>query len=152
MNMSGEHWLRHSIVIHPFIKLDIPDDNGHSLKINHYHWHTIKVFDYPSRITKKWAWYIDYWMAKMKVRYPHHYISRHTCGYFPEAEADSETHKKRQISAAKAQVSKVLNIMEIRRKELSTQLYQDETNDPVMILARRKLEEKKFKLSQLIID
>ena len=152
MNMSGEHWLKHSICIHPFRKLETPDDNGHYLKPVYDHWHCVKTFDYPSRITKKWAWYIDYWMAKTKVRFPRHNISHRVCVYFPEAEADSETNRKRQISAAQAQVTKVLNVMKIRRAQLSTQLFQDEISDPIMKKARAKLEEKKSKLQQLLIE
>lgn len=152
MNKNGQHWLRHRICIHPFKKLDEPDSDGHSLKVVHDHWHTVKVFDYPHWITKKYAWYIDYWMAKIQVRFPRHYISKRVAGYWPDADADLETQKKRKISAAKAQVSKVLNVMAIRKAQLSKELFQDELHDPVMKLARRKLEEKKFKLQQLLID
>jgi hypothetical protein len=124
MNKKGVHWLKHSICIHPFKKIQTTDDNGHSIKVNHFHWHTIKEFDYPSWITKKWAWYINFWKAKMQVRFPTYYITHRVYGYWPEADADFETQKKRQISAAKGQVSKVLSIMEERRKLLSTQLFQ----------------------------
>jgi hypothetical protein len=150
--MSGEHWMRHRICVHPFRKLDQPDHNGHNLKTVYDHWHCVKTFDYPSRITKKWAWYIDYWLARTKVRFPRNYVSHRTCGYFPEDEADAEGIKKRQRSSAQAQITKVLNVMEMRRKELSTQLFQDELTDPIMKKARAKLEEKKFKLQQLLID
>jgi len=152
MNNNGAHWLKHSICIHPFKKLEKPDAEGHSLSVVHDHWHTVKIFDYPSWITRKHDWYINYWFAKIKVRFPRYYISLRVCGYWPEAEADLETQKKRKISAAKAQVSKVLGVMEQRRLELSKQLFQDEVNDPVMKLCRQKLEEKKFKLNQLLID
>ena len=152
MSIPGEHWMRHNIAVHPHIKLDVTDDMGHSLKTNHYHWHVIKSFDYPYRVTKKWSWYINYWFAKMQMRFPHHYIDMRTCGYCPDAEADVDERLKRSISAARAQVTKVLNVMEMRRKEMSTQLYQDEETDPVMIMGRRKLQEKQFKLSQLIIN
>jgi hypothetical protein len=91
-------------------------------------------------------------MALLQVRFPTYYISARVCGYWPEEIADSETQKKRQISAAKAQVSKVLGVMEVRRKELSLQLFQDEQSDPVLIKCRQKLEEKRFKLNQLLID
>lgn len=150
MNKNGEHWLKHSICVHPFKKLDHPDEYGNHLKTVHDHWHTVKVFDFPSRITKKWAWFIDYYVARIKVRYPRHTVSHRVCGYWPEAEADMETQKKRKISAAKAQVSKVLGVMEQRRLELSKQLFQDEENDPIMKMAKQKLEEKKFKLNQIL--
>lgn len=151
MNIKGGHWLRNTIVIHPFIKTEKPDEYGNYLKVNHYHGHILKVFNYPSWITKKWDWYIHYWFAKMQVRFPRYHLSHKVCGYWPEAEADSETIKKRQISAAKAQISKVLNVIETRRQELSKQLFQDEETDPLMVHCRIKLEEKKFKLSQLIM-
>ena len=132
MNTQGQHWLKHSICVHPFRKIEEPDEYGRMARIVHDHFHTIKVFDYPSWITKKWSWYITYWMSKMQIRFPRYQISHHVCGYWPEAEADSETIKKRQIAAAKGQISKVLSIIEDRKKELSLQLFQDETNDQIL--------------------
>ena len=149
MNLKGEHWLRHRIVVHPNKKTE-PDEFGITLKTNHYSSHTLKIFDYPSWISRKWEWYINYWFAKMQLRFPRHHLSLCVAGYFPEAEANSEAILKRQISAAKAQVSKVLNVMEMRRKELQSQLFQDEFSDPLMSECRIKLEEKKYKLQLLI--
>lgn len=147
MIKRGKHWLRYSICIHPFRKQE-----NRSLQTVHDHWHVLKVFDYPSEIIYRWDWYVKFCTAKLQVRFPRHHISLRVCGYWPDAEPDSETLKKRQISAARAQVTKVQNIIRMRRNELSKELFQDETNDPVMIKARRKLDEKQFKLNQLIVD
>jgi hypothetical protein len=151
MDHKGIQWFDYSIIVNSNQKLKEPDEYGRILVPNYYHGHVLKRFNYPSKITKKWQWYIDYCVAKMKLRFPRHRVSLSLYSYFPDEKPDDETARKREIAAAKAQVSKVLNIMEIRRQELSTQLFQDEENDIVMIKCRAKLIEKKFKLEQLII-
>lgn len=144
--------MHHSICVHPMKKLYKPDEYGRNVEVNYMHWHVVRVFDYPSWITRKWSWYINYWFAKIQLRFPNYYIDHRVAGYWPEDEANPETQKKRQISAAKAQVTKIENIISGRKNELSTQLFQDEENDPILIKANQKLAQKKFNLNQLLID
>ncbi|MGD9930171.1 MAG: hypothetical protein AB7U05_09135 [Mangrovibacterium sp.] len=152
MKKKGKHWLRKRICVHPMHKTTVLNAFGTNSEPVNDHWHTVKTFDYPSWIQSKWSWYVDYWYARIKVRFPRHHVSIRVYGYWPEAEADTETQKKRQLAAAKAQVTKIENLINHRRRELSAQLFQDETTDPVMIRATQKLDEKKFKLEQLVND
>jgi len=152
MEHTGKQWFHYRIVVHPNIKLKESDQYGKILEPNHYHSHTLKVFNFPSEVFHRRPWFISYWLAKMQVRFPKHKITSWLCPHFPDDKPDAETQKKREIAAAKAQVTKVENIIKIRRMELSKELFQDEENDPVMIKARNKLGEKKFKLQQILMD
>lgn len=148
--MKGEHCLRHTIAVHP-LKKAIDEHGNVTLVTNHYHHHNLKVLDFPMWICKKWSWYIDYCVAKAKVRFPRHYISHRVYGYRLN-ESDEETTKKRHISAAKAQISKVLNIMKEREAQISRELFNDLDSDPIIQACRLKLEEKRMKLERLMIS
>lgn len=152
MEHKGKQWFQYRIVVHPNKRLEKPDQYGLMIQPNHYHSHSLKVFNFPSEVFHRRPWFIRYWIAKMQVRFPMHKVTPWLYPHFPDENPDEETQKKRQISAAKAQVTKVENIIRMRRDELSKELFNDETNDPVMIKARGKLAEKQFKLNQLLID
>ncbi len=139
------HYLRHRICVHPLIK-----KNGDYVT-NHYSCHELKVFDYPAEIIRRRYWLVNLWAAKMQVRFPRHHIRIHVAGYY-WPELDDETIKKRRIAAAKGKVSKIKRLIEERIKEMSTTLWQDYDSDPFIILARQKLEEAEFKLSQMTIN
>jgi len=150
MKKKGQHWLRKRICIHPMRKTEVVNAFGSNTEPTFDHWHTLKTFDYPSWIQSKWSWYIDFWYARIKVRFPRHYVSIRVYGYWPEAEADTDIQRKRQIAAAKAQITKIENIIKLRRGQLSTQLFQDENADPIMVKAKQKLDGKLFKLNLLL--
>ena len=110
---------------------------------NYHHHHHIKSFNFPDWITDKWAWYIRFWHAKTQVRFPRHNVSLQVCPHYPEFENDMERIRKQQIAAAKGQITRIENLIREREEELGRQLFCNPDQDPVIINARKKLEEKK---------
>jgi len=149
MDHKGKRWFYYTITVHPNQKLNEPDQYGNFIHVNHYHHHVLKVLNYPDSIIERRQWYLRYLVAKFQVRFPKHKINLTLCPYYPE-DSDPVLFKKRQISAAQAQITRVLNLINERRKELSTQLFKDELNDPFLMKCREKLYEKQYKLQQLI--
>lgn len=146
MNTMKTHFLKVAICVHPNLKCK---ESVTGERTNHYHWHTMKVLNYPSEVLKRRSWVQKYWMAKIQIRFPKHYVTQRVAGYyFPED--DEMTIKKRQISAARGQISKLNRLIDERRKELSTQLFQDYENDPFILKCRSKLENKETHLSNLL--
>jgi len=140
------HCLKVKICVHPNLK----DENSVTgVTPNHRNWHILKVLDFPTEILKRRDWVQKYWAAKMQLRFPKHLINQRVAGYwYPDD--DESTIKKRQISAAKGQISKLKRLIEERKKELSTQLFQDYENDPFIVKCEAKLHTKENHLSNLL--
>lgn len=147
MTNKGQRWMHYTIAVSPNKKWR----PGEPDRPNYHHHHHIKSFNFPDWITEKWMWYIRWWHAKTQVRFPRHYVSMSVCPYYPEFENDAERIRKQSIAAAKAQISRVENMIKEREKELATQLFSDPDQDPIIKKLRKKLEEKKCNLEQIII-
>lgn len=146
MKKEKTHCLKISFVVHPNIKCS---ESVTGEKTNNFHKHVVKVLDYPKDVIMRRNWYITYWRAKVQVRFPRHYVAQHVYGYY-YPEDDEATIKNRQISSAKAQITKIKRLVDERKKELSKGLFQDFETDPYILKCTSKLEEKELKLSNLL--
>ena len=148
-NDAANLWARVSIVVHPNKR--IRDENG-KLRVNNYEWHTIKQWDYPKWIIDKHTWFFKWVMALVQCRFPKHYVSYHYGGYYPETKERLGSKRLSAIAAAKAQVTKVENAIAEFIEEKSKTIGSDYENDPIYKKLLCKLDDKKFKLQQAVMQ
>lgn len=125
-------------IVHPF-------KDG---KTDHFHGHELKRLTYPVRVFNNRMWFIRYMACLLQVRFPKHYIDQHTSCLYPDIPDDIIL--KRRLSAAKAQITKVENVINNYTEEQNKKLFGLEKEDPIMEKLLLKLEEKKLKYSNLI--
>jgi hypothetical protein len=136
------------IVVHP--NKSEKDENGR-FKTNHYHFHTIRKYNYPKWIVDKHGWFFQWVQALVQCRFPKHHVGFQYCGYFPDTNEKTLSRRKMAISAAQGQITKVNNQMELIREYSRKSLFQDYTELPEYVRLQTKLEEKKFKLQELLL-
>ena len=142
-------WARVAIVVHPNKK--VKDEIG-AFKVNYYEYHVIKQWDYPKWIIDKHRWFFTWVQALIQCRFPKHYVSYHHGGYYPETKERLGSKRLSAISAAKAQVTKVENAIAEFIEEKSKTIWSDYENDPIYKKLLCKLDDKKFKLQQAVMQ
>lgn len=147
--MESKFWTRISIVVHPNLK---EKDEWGGFKVNHYHYHVIKEYRYPSWIVKKHDRFFQYIQALVQCRFPKNYVSFHYCGYIPETREKLQSKRRSKISSAQAQVTKVKNAIELLKTECAGTLFADYTKHPLYPKLKDKLLEKEFKLQQAVME
>lgn len=146
--MKKDWWARISIAVHP--NKNVRDENGR-WKVDHYNWHVIRSWELPAWITDKHRWYFQYVMALVQVRFKDHYVTYRYAGFIPETREKLNSHRRRKIASARAQVTKVEKAIEIYEKNKKNSLFNNYMEDPVYKKLKQKLEEKEFKLQQAIL-
>ena len=141
-------WAQISIRVHPNKKQ--LDEYG-CFKKNHFHSHILKEWNYPRWIIMKHQSFFWWVMCSYQVRFKNYKVEKTYCGYYPETKERLNSKRQSSISAAKAQVTKVQNVMAAFKEEKSKTLWNDYENDPIYKRLIEKLEEKKFKFEQAIM-
>ena len=149
MKGNNEYWAEVSICVHPNRKK--LNEYG-NYETNHYAWHVIKKYNYPKWIIDKHKRFLDWVLALAQVRFRKHHISFRYYGYKREDGNSILEKKKREIAAAKAQVSRIENAIRDYQDEMSKTLFNDLSNDEIYKKLLCKLDEKKFKLQQALMD
>jgi hypothetical protein len=147
--MENEFWAIVSIVVHPN-KNEINESGNY--RVNHYTWHTLRSWDYPKWIVDRHKRFFVWVQSLYQVRFPRHYISFHYFGYKKEDEGSAQLKRKREISAAMAQVTRIENLIKEYSEERSKTLFSDLSNDEIYMSLLRKLENKKFALQQIAMS
>jgi len=142
-------WMQITIRVHPNTKE--VDEWGNPQK-NHYHYHILKSWEYPKWIIMKHAKFFWWVMCMYQVRFKYYGINKTYCGYYPDTKERMGSKRLNAISAAKAQVTKVENAIAYFIEEQSKSLFSDYENEPVYKNLLCKLEEKKFKLEQAVMQ
>jgi hypothetical protein len=149
MKKKAEIWAQVSIVVHPFRKEK--DENGRG-KVNHYHWHVIKEWEYPKWIIDKHRWFFTFVMALVQTRFKAYSLSFRYCGFYPDTRESIISKRQRSISAAKAQVTKYENKMNILENLCKGTLFSDYKDHPLYPRLKFKIEENKLKFEQEIMS
>lgn len=149
MKEQEPFWAIVSICVHPNRK-HINESGNY--ETNHYHWHTLRQWDYPKWIIDRHRKFFVWVQAIYQVRFPNNYISFRYYGY-KKAGEDSDRQKiAREIAAAKAQVTKVENAIKEYQAERSATLFSDLSTDEIYLKLTCKLEQKKFLLQQAVLS
>lgn len=137
MNLKKEY-CRVAICVHPLSK---KRDGNYGT--NHYHKHWLKEYRYPRSIIERRRWFFTYVGAKMQVRFPRNYISIYFAYYENETKEYLNSKRRQKISAAKAQITKVQNVINLYVVQKKGELFFDEATDPVLLKLKVKLEQKR---------
>lgn len=146
--MLKQLWAKVSIAVHP--NKNELDEYG-NWRVNHYHWHIIKEWHYPKWIVDRHRRFFMWVVALVQVRYPGHYVQYRYAGYFPDTKELLTSKRQRSISAAKAQLTKIENIIREYEIEKSKTLFRDLSKDQIYTSLTAKLEQKKLNLHQAIV-
>lgn len=146
--MSSDIWAKVWICVYPNKK--VIDDKG-CWKVNHYSSHVVKSYDYPKWIIDKHRQFFTYIQALIQVRFKNHYVDYHYAGYYPETGEQLASKRRRAISAAQAQVTKVENVIMQYKEEVNKTLWNDLSKDETYQKLLQKLEVKKFRLQQAVM-
>jgi hypothetical protein len=146
--MEKQLWAKVSIAVHPN-KKEL-DEYG-NWRINHYHWHVIKEWHYPKWIVDRHRRFFKWVLALVQSRFPKHSVEYRYAGYYPETKERLCSKRQQSISAAKAQITKVENIIRDYEAEKNKSLWSDLNSDPIHKKLIEKLEQKKFNLQQAIM-
>jgi len=142
-------WAQISIRVHPN-KKEVDEDGCR--QTNHYHWHILKEWNYPRWIIKKHDDFFVWVMCIYQVRFKNYKVDKTYCGYYPETMERLGSKRLSSISAAKAQITKVENVIAEFKAEKGKTLWNDFENDPIYKKLLCKLEDKKFKLEQAVMQ
>lgn len=85
-------------------------------------------------------------VALAQVRFPQHYIHNGYYAYFPDTKEKLASKRQLAISAAKSQLTRYQNKIELLKQHCAGTLFSDYTQHPVYAHLKAKLEEKKLKL------
>jgi len=146
--MEKQLWAIVRISVHP--NRNRMDERG-NWRVNYYHWHVIKEWNYPKWIVDRHGKFFTWVKALVQVRFPNHYITYSYAGYYPETREKLASKRQLTISAAKSQVTKIENALRHYEFEKSKSLWSDLGADPIHQKLLEKLEQKKFNLQQTIM-
>lgn len=142
-------WAQIIIRVHPN-KKQLSEDG--SFQTNHYHWHVLKQWNYPRWIVNKHERFFWWVMCVYQARFKNYRINKTYCGYYPDTKERLGSKRLSAIAAAKAQVTKVENAIAEFKEEKSKTLWSDFENDPIYKKLLCKLDDKKFKLQQAVMQ
>lgn len=145
--MKTELWAIVRICVHPNQKK--VDELG-KWKVNHYHWHILREWHYPKWIINRHRPFFTWVHALYQVRFKNHKVTFRYCGYYPETREMMTSKRQLSISSAKAQVTKIENLIRMYEAEKAKTLFSDMTNDEVYQKLCRKLQEKKSRLQEAV--
>lgn len=145
--MKDELWAVVKICVYPHQKG--MDEYGNR-KVNHYHWHVVREWHYPKWIINKHRPFFTWVLALYQARFKFHYVAERYCGYYPQTKELMQSKRQLSISSAKAQVTKIENLIMEYETEKSKTLWNDLTNDLVYQKLKNKLQEKKSKLQEAV--
>jgi len=142
-------WAQIIIRVHPNEKRMTQDG---CYQTNHYHWHVLKEWNYPRWIIKKHDRFFSWVRCIYQVRFKNYRVDSTYCGYYPETKERLNSKRLNSISAAKAQITKVENAIAVFKEEKGKTLWNDYENDPIYKKLLCKLDEKKFKHEQAVMQ
>jgi len=146
--MEKELWAVVRICVHPNQKK--VDELG-NWKVNHYHWHVVREWHYPKWIINRHRPFFTWVHALYQVRFKFHHVTFRYCGYYPDTKEIMSSKRQLAISAAKAQVTKIENVISDYEARISQTLFQNYSDDPIHKKLLEKLEQKKFNLQQAVM-
>ena len=110
------------------------------IQVTHYHSHRLYMIEYPVEIIQRRYWVVRWINALLQVRFPKHNINQNV-GMRKKAQSkeDSDAYKLR---GAKAQVTKVNNLIQRYKENRAKTLFPANDSDDILIKLNLKLEEK----------
>jgi Zn-finger protein len=138
--MTSNLWAQVWISVHP--NKNELDEKG-CWKCNFYHSHLIRKWNYPKWIIDRHKSFFTWVQALVQSRFRGHYVQFCYCGYYPETKERMASRRQREISSAKAQVTRIENLISEYKKEKSKTLWQDPSSDAIYQKLILKLAEKK---------